>query len=71
MQKATPKMEIALERYLGIESGFTLDRESNTLAILTESVTVILAFETREILHQWQQTLQSHFTHGKRGGQQK
>ncbi|KAG8289495.1 Protein Dok-7, partial [Homalodisca vitripennis] len=33
---------------------FTLDKESNTIAILCEDVTVIFAFDTREQLIQWQ-----------------
>lgn len=35
-------------------SGFTLDKESNTIAILCEDVTVVFAFDTREQLIQWQ-----------------
>lgn len=34
--------------------GFTLDKESNTIAILCKDVTVVLAFDTRERLIQWQ-----------------
>uniref|UniRef100_T1H9E3 IRS-type PTB domain-containing protein n=1 Tax=Rhodnius prolixus TaxID=13249 RepID=T1H9E3_RHOPR len=34
--------------------GFTLDKESNTIAILCQDVTVVLAFDTRERLIQWQ-----------------
>lgn len=43
-----------MEHFLGIESGFTLDKESNTIAIICQDVIVILAFDTREILMQWQ-----------------
>lgn len=35
-------------------SGFTLDKESNTIAIICQDVTVVLAFDTRERLIQWQ-----------------
>lgn len=48
------KASLSLEHFLGIESGFTLDKESNTIAILCQDVIVILAFDTREILMQWQ-----------------
>lgn len=34
--------------------GFTLDKESNTMAIICQDVTVVLAFDTRERLIQWQ-----------------
>ncbi|XP_075588920.1 uncharacterized protein LOC124496843 isoform X2 [Dermatophagoides farinae] len=50
-----------LEHYLGIESGFVHDRESNTMAIICIEQTILLAFETREILLQWQTKLQEHF----------
>lgn len=48
------KASLSLEHFLGIESGFTLDKESNTIAILCQDVIVNLAFDTREILMQWQ-----------------
>ncbi|KAI8439775.1 hypothetical protein MSG28_013459 [Choristoneura fumiferana] len=32
------KASLSLQQYLGFESGFTLDKESNTLAILCEDV---------------------------------
>ena len=54
-----------LEHYLGIESGFVHDRESNTMAIICIEQTILLAFETREILLQWQTKLQEHFCKGK------
>ncbi|KOB67652.1 Protein Dok-7, partial [Operophtera brumata] len=47
------KASLSLQQYLGFESGFTLDKESNTLAILCEDVVPVLAFDTREILIQW------------------
>ncbi|CAG9789032.1 unnamed protein product [Diatraea saccharalis] len=40
--------------YLGCESGFTLDKHSNTLALVCRDLVAILAFETRERLIQWQ-----------------
>lgn len=63
---AEPKCIIMVEGYLGCESGFQLDRESNTLAIICTSQTVLLAFDTHEILYQWQEKLQQHFCKGKR-----
>ncbi|KPJ07803.1 Protein Dok-7 [Papilio machaon] len=47
------KASLSLQQYLGFEAGFTLDKESNTLAILCEDVVPVLAFDTREILIQW------------------
>lgn len=48
------KASLSLQHFLGVETGFTLDKESNTIAILCQDVTVILAFDTRERLIQWQ-----------------
>lgn len=48
------KASLSLQHFLGVESGFTLDKESNTIAILCQDVTVVLAFDTRERLIQWQ-----------------
>lgn len=39
---------------LRLSVGFTLDKESNTIAILCQDLTVVLAFDTRERLIQWQ-----------------
>ncbi|XP_050677160.1 uncharacterized protein LOC126973856 [Leptidea sinapis] len=52
------KASLSLQQYLGFESGFTLDKESNTLAILCEDVVPVLAFDTREILMQWRVKVQ-------------
>jgi hypothetical protein len=48
------KASLSLQHFLGIETGFTLDKESNTIAILCQDVIVVLAFDTREKLIQWQ-----------------
>ena len=45
-------------------SGFTLDKESNTIAILCQDVTVVLAFDTRERLIQWQVKIANHLGEG-------
>ncbi|KAH9414600.1 Protein Dok-7 [Dermatophagoides pteronyssinus] len=50
-----------LEHYLGIESGFIYDHESNTMAIICLKQTILFSFETREILLQWQTKLREHF----------
>lgn len=52
------KASLSLQQYLGTESGFTLDKESNTLAILCEDVVPVLAFDTREGLIQWKVKVQ-------------
>lgn len=48
------KASLSLQQYLGCEAGFTLDKHSNTLALLCTDLVAILAFETRERLIQWQ-----------------
>lgn len=48
------KASLSLEHFLGLETGFTLDKESNTVAILCQDVVVVLAFDNRERLMQWQ-----------------
>ncbi|CAG9788933.1 unnamed protein product [Diatraea saccharalis] len=52
------KASLSLQQFLGFESGFTLDKESNTLALLCEDVVPVLAFDTREILIQWRVKVQ-------------
>ncbi|XP_034835002.1 uncharacterized protein [Maniola hyperantus] len=51
---AASKASLSLQRYLGCEAGFTLDKHSHTLALLCQDFTAVLAFETRERLMQWQ-----------------
>lgn len=48
------KASLSLQHFLGVEAGFTLDKESNTIAIICQDVIVVLAFDTRERLIQWQ-----------------
>lgn len=52
------KASLSLQQFLGFESGFTLDKESNTLALLCEDVVPVLAFDTREALIQWRVKVQ-------------
>ncbi|CAH1106685.1 unnamed protein product, partial [Psylliodes chrysocephalus] len=58
------KASLSLEHFLGLESGFTLDKESHTVAILCQDVVVVLAFDNRERLMQWQVKLSSHLNDG-------
>nr|CAI5817173.1 unnamed protein product [Callosobruchus analis] len=58
------KASLSLQHFLGLESGFTLDKESNTVAILCQDVVVVLAFDNRERLMQWQVKLSSHLNDG-------
>ncbi|KAJ2940330.1 hypothetical protein O0L34_g4 [Tuta absoluta] len=53
-KKGQTKASLSLQQFLGFESGFTLDKESNTIAIICQDVVVVLAFETRERLIAWQ-----------------
>ncbi|XP_063695589.1 uncharacterized protein LOC134826997 [Culicoides brevitarsis] len=54
------KASLSLEHFLGVETGFTLDKESNTIAIICQDVIVVLAFDTRERLIQWQVKIANH-----------
>lgn len=47
-------------------TGFTLDKESNTIAIICQDVTVVLAFDTRERLIQWQVKISSNLGDGEK-----
>lgn len=58
------KASLSLEHFLGLETGFTLDKESNTVAIVCQDVVVVLAFDNRERLMQWQVKLSSHLGDG-------
>ncbi|CAH0564485.1 unnamed protein product [Brassicogethes aeneus] len=58
------KASLSLEHFLGLETGFTLDKESNTVAILCQDIVVVLAFDNRERLMQWQVKLSSHLSDG-------
>ncbi|XP_063973330.1 uncharacterized protein LOC135160573 [Diachasmimorpha longicaudata] len=53
------KASLSLQHFLGIESGLTLDKESNTVAIICQDLIVVLAFDTRERLIQWQVKISS------------
>ncbi|GAB6018645.1 hypothetical protein CHUAL_000322 [Chamberlinius hualienensis] len=53
------KASLSLQSFLGVESGFTLDKESNTLAILCRELVVVVAFDTRELLIEWQVKINS------------
>ncbi|XP_026744942.1 uncharacterized protein LOC113506299 [Trichoplusia ni] len=57
---AASKASLSLQHYLGSESGFTLDKHSNTLALVCRDLVAILAFETRERLIQWQVKVSAH-----------
>uniref|UniRef100_A0A2H1VQ63 SFRICE_011166 n=1 Tax=Spodoptera frugiperda TaxID=7108 RepID=A0A2H1VQ63_SPOFR len=57
---AASKASLSLQHYLGSEAGFTLDKHSNTLALVCRDLVAILAFETRERLIQWQVKVGAH-----------
>ncbi|XP_022823046.1 uncharacterized protein LOC111354018 [Spodoptera litura] len=57
---AASKASLSLQHYLGSEAGFTLDKHSNTLALVCRDLVAILAFETRERLIQWQVKVSAH-----------
>ena len=45
---------MALHEYLGWEAGFTLEKESQTLALVLKESLIIFAFDNRETLMRWQ-----------------
>ncbi|OXA52055.1 Protein Dok-7 [Folsomia candida] len=47
------KASLSMEDFLAMETGFTLDKESHTLAIICQDLCVVLAFDNRERLIQW------------------
>ncbi|XP_042148289.1 uncharacterized protein LOC8036032 isoform X2 [Ixodes scapularis] len=48
------KASLSLAGCLGLEAGFTLDKESHTLALICPDLVLALAFDSRELLIQWQ-----------------
>ena len=48
-----------------ISAGFTLDRESNTLALLCDGSSIVLAFDAREALIQWQVKIAASVPYGE------
>lgn len=59
------KSSLSLEKFLGIETGFTLDKESNTIALLCSDVVIVIAFDTRELLIQWQVKIRNNVAEGQ------
>jgi hypothetical protein len=55
-EKGSPpsKGSLALNGYLGCETGFSLDRESMTLALILTEEVVVMALESKEALMRWQ-----------------
>lgn len=51
--------------FQGWEAGFTLDRESNTLALILKSDIISLAFDNRENLIRWQVRVTNQFEEGQ------
>ncbi|XP_046405844.1 uncharacterized protein LOC124170874 isoform X2 [Ischnura elegans] len=60
------KTSLSLQHFLGIETGFTLDKESNTIAIICQDSTVILGFDSRERLVQWQVKIAKNLGEGQK-----
>lgn len=58
------KASLSLENFLAMETGFTLDKESNTIAILCKEIRVLLAFDTREMMMQWQVKIRANLPEG-------
>ena len=58
------KSSINIENLLGLESCFLLQKESQTLAIICKSVVIMVAFENRETLLEWQSRISDILGHG-------
>ncbi|XP_076318058.1 uncharacterized protein LOC143229506 isoform X1 [Tachypleus tridentatus] len=58
-KNAPTKASLSLEKFLGLETSFTLDKESNTMAVICSDMVVVLAFDSRELLIQWQVKIRS------------
>lgn len=52
-KQAQTKASLSLENFLGLESGFHLDKESHTLAVLCKGLVAVLAFPAHETLLAW------------------
>ncbi|GIY94778.1 hypothetical protein CEXT_696491 [Caerostris extrusa] len=52
-------------RVLGHGDGLHLDKESNTMALICSEVVVVLAFDSRELLIQWQVKVRANLVEGK------
>lgn len=63
-KNAHTKASLSLQHFLGVQSGFTLDKESNTIAIICRDIIVVLAFDTRERLIQWQVKISNNLGEG-------
>lgn len=48
---------VALDNFLGVQSGFPLDKETFTLAIFCQDSCVVLALDNRETLALWEARL--------------
>lgn len=48
------KATLNLEHLLGLETNFLLCKESQTIAIICKSSSIILAFDRKETLLEWQ-----------------
>ncbi|KAL1439905.1 hypothetical protein MTO96_009734 [Rhipicephalus appendiculatus] len=59
------KASLSLAGCLGLESGFTLDKESHTMALICPDLVLALAFDSRELLIQWQVKIRSNVAEGE------
>ncbi|CAJ0948112.1 unnamed protein product, partial [Mesorhabditis belari] len=59
------KASFALQNYIGLESGFELKKQQNTLAILTKDEVIVLAFSIPENLIIWETWLKNACGHSQ------
>ena len=56
---------LCLLSFTGWEAGFTLEKESQTLALVLKEALIVLAFDSRESLMRWQVRVTSQFEEGQ------
>lgn len=62
---AKPKHEFHVEGFYGLETGFTVDKESNVLAIVCHKQITLFAFDNREVLIQFEIRIRKSLGEGK------
>ena len=62
---ANPKTSFPLDGFYGLESGICYDKETSVLAIICQKQITLLAFESREILIQFEIKIRRSLGEGK------
>ena len=54
-----------MDGFLAMETSITLEKESHKIAIICKDLVVVLAFDTRELLIQWEVKIKAHLCEGQ------